>query len=175
MNFNQSTQEMIGYIRGGLRVETSTLNNASYLLTGNTQTELFNIKGRLLILQLYLEILSAGSNHATTVYFNTTFTTPVIAVNPMCAASAALNSNPAAPAQGLRVVFVGGIVATAAIVTDTAGLTDVTCVTPHIVGGHGFVGTIGMLTAAASQTQGTFRVILHYLPYSDGAYAEAAL
>lgn len=175
MNINSSTREMVGLIGGGVRVETGTLAGATYLLTGGTQTELFNVKGRVLVKQLYLEILTAGSNHATTVLFNCTFTTPVIAVNAMCAASAALNSNPAAPAQGLRVVFVGGIVATAAVVTDTAGLSDVTCVSPHIVGGQDFVGTIGMLTAAASQTQGTFKVVLHYLPYSDGAYVEAAL
>ena len=77
--------------------------------------------------------------------------------------------------QGQRVVHVGGAVATAAILTDSAGLTDVSCVTPHIVGGYGFVGTIGIAAAAADQASGSFRAMLHYLPYSDGAYARAAL
>lgn len=174
-SFNPSTQEMVGYIGGGLRVETSTLANATYLLTGGTQTEVFTVKGRILVKQLYLESITVGSNHATQVLFNCTFTTPVIAANAMCAKCAAINAGGAGPAQGARVVFVGGAVATAAVITDSAGLSDVTCVTPHIIGGHGFVGSIGILASDASQASGTFRVVLHYLPYSDGAYAEAKL
>ena len=171
-NFQPSTRDMISHISGGMRVETSTLANATYLLgAANTQTELFTIKGRILVLQLYLELITAASANATTIQFNTTFTTPVIALNAMGAASAAITSL----GQGQRVVHVGGAVATAAVLTDSAGLSDVTCVTPHIVGGHEFAGTIGILAAAASQASGTFRGILHYLPYSDGAYAVAAL
>lgn len=169
-SFQPSTQNMIGYIGGGLRVETSTLANATYLLNG-TQTELFAVHGRILLLQLYIELLVAASAHATTLQFNCTFTTPVIAVNAMGAAAAAITSK----GQGQRIVHVGGAVATAAVITDSAGLSDVTCVTPHIVGGHGFVGSIGVLGAAANQTSGSFRGVLHYLPYSDGAFAEANL
>jgi hypothetical protein len=169
-NFNPSTQEMVGYVRGGLRVETATLNNATYLLNG-TQTEVFAIYGRILVLQMYIELISAASANATTMQFNCTFTTPVIGVNPMGAACASISGL----GQGTRIVHVGGAVATAAVITDSAGLSDVTCVTPHIVGGYGFVGSIGMLGAAANQGSGTFRVMLHYLPYSDGAYAQANL
>lgn len=163
---------MIGYIAGGLRVETSTLANATYLLgAGGTQTELFNVSGRIMVLQLYLELITAASANATTIQFNCTFTTPAIALNAMGAASAAITSK----GQGQRIVHVGGAVATAAVITDSAGLSDVTCTTPHIVGGHGFVGTIGIAAAAADQASGTFRAILHYLPFSDGASAAAAL
>lgn len=171
-NFNPSTQEMIGYITGGLRVETSTLAHTTYLLgAGGTQTELFNVYGRILLLQLYLEITTAASAHATTIQFNCTFTTPTIALNPMGGASAAITSL----GRGGRVVHVGGVVATAAIITDSPGLSDVSCVTPHIVGGKDFVGTIGMAAAAANQASGASYAVLHYVPYSDGAYAEAAL
>lgn len=169
-SFNPSTQEMIGNITGGLRVETSTLAAATYLTNGG-QTELFNLHGRILVKQLFIEVVSALSNHATTLQFNCTFTTPVIAKNAMGAACASI----AQMAAGGRVVHVGGAVATAAVITDSAGLSDVTCVTPHIVGGADFVGTIGVLGAAASITSGTFRAAMLYVPYSDGAYAEAAL
>jgi hypothetical protein len=172
MNFNPSTQEMLSYIRGGLRVETSTLAAATYLLgAANTQTELFTVKGRILVLQLYLEVISALSAHAQQVLFNCTFTTPAIAVNAMCAKCASTSGL----GQGGRIVLVGGAVATAAVITDSAGLSDVTCVTPHIVGGHEFTGSIGILSSDASHNAGTFRGILHYIPYSDGAYAEARL
>jgi hypothetical protein len=171
-NFNPSTQSMIGYIAGGLRVETSTLANATYLLGASAaQTELFNVYGRILVVQLYIELITAASANATTLQFNTTFTTPTIALNPMGAACASIS----ALGQGQRIVHVGGVVATAAILTDSAGLSDVSCVTPHILGGHNFVGTIGVLAGAADQGSGTFRGILHYVPYSDGAYAQAAL
>lgn len=172
MNFNPSTREMIGFINGGLRKETSTLANATYLLgAGNTQTELFTVHGRILLLQMYIELITAASAHATTVQFNCTFTTPVIALNPMGAACAAITSL----GRGGRIVHVGGAVATAAVITDSPGLSDVTCANRHIVGGHDFVGTIGILAAFADQASGTFRAVLNYLPYSDGAYIEAAL
>ncbi|MGR9116957.1 MAG: hypothetical protein ACU85E_14430 [Gammaproteobacteria bacterium] len=171
-SFQPSTQTMIGYINGGLQVETSTLANATYLLgVGATQTELFNVTGRILLLQLYIELITAASANATTVQFNCTFTTPVIALNAMGAACAAITSL----GQGGRIVHVGGAVATAAVITDSPGLSDVTCVTPHIVGGHGFVGTIGIVAGTADQASGTFRAIAHYVPYSAGAYVTAAL
>lgn len=170
VNFNQSTQAMIGMITGGLRVETATLANATYLLNG-TQTELFNVYGRILVLNLFIELITAASANATTLQFNTTFTTPVIAVNPMGAACASISAKGA----GQRIVHVGGAVATAAILTDSSGLSDITCVTPQIVGGYQFVGTIGVLGAAASQASGTFRAAMLYVPFSDGAYAQAAL
>lgn len=170
-NFNPSTQSMIGYIGGGLRVETSTLANATYLLTGAANTDIFNIYGRILVLQLYLELITAASANATQICFYYDASTPALAVNLMCAKCAAITSL----GQGTRIVFVGGAVLTAAVITDSAGLSDVTCITPHIIGGHEFVGTIGVQSSDASQASGTFRGILHYLPYSDGAYAQAVL
>ena len=172
MNFQPSTRKMIGYIGGGMRIETSTLANATYLLgAGGTQTELFNVYGRILVLQLYIELITAASANATTIQFNCTFTTPVIALNAMGAACASISGL----GQGQRIVHVGGAVATAAVLTDSAGLSDVTCTTPHIVGGHGFVGTIGIAAAAADQASGTFRALMHYLPYGDASYAAPAL
>lgn len=170
-NFNPSTQEMIGYIDGGLRVETSTLAAATYLLTGGTNTDMFNVYGRILVKQLYLEVITAFGAQACQILFYYDASSPALAANPMCAKCASVSGQ----GQGARVVFVGGAVATAAVITDSAGLSDVTCNSPHIVGGDSFVGTIGTTSSDASLLSGTFKTILHYIPYSAGAYAKAAL
>jgi len=170
-NYNESTQSVIGDLKNGMRAETSVLANATYLLTGGTQTEVFTVKGRIAVHQLFLEVITDCSADATQLLFNCTFTTPVIAVNSMCAKCAAITSL----GQGGRVVWVGGAVATNAVITDSAGLTDVTATAIHIVGGKDFVGSIGILTSDASQASGTFQVVLLYSPLSDGAYVEAKL
>ena len=168
-NFNPSTQEMISFITGGLRVQTSVLANLSYL--HQDQWEIFNVYGRIWVKQLYMEVITAASAHATTVLFNCTFTTPAIAVNAMCAASGSISGL----LQGQRVTWVGGIVATAAVLTDGAGLSDVIASAGAIIGGESFVGSIGFDTGTADQASGTSQFFLHYVPMSDGAYAEANL
>jgi hypothetical protein len=171
MNYNPSTIGRIADIHSGIRVETGSLAAATYLLgAANTQTELFTVVGRVKVLTLYLEILTAVSAHACQVLFNCTFTTPVIAANAMCAKCASI----ASAAQGVRVWWLGGAVATAAVITDSAGLSDIN-VTPQIVGGKDFVGSIGILASDASLASGTFMGVVHYVPMSDGAYIEAKL
>lgn len=170
-NYPPSTIARIADIHSGLRVETGSLAGATYLLgAANTQTELFTVKGRVKILTLYLEVLTALSNNACQVLFNCTFTTPTIAANAMCGKCASI----AQAAQGQRIWWLGGAVATAAVLTDGAGLSDIN-VTPQIVGGKDFVGSIGILASDASITSGTFMGIVHYVPMSDGAYIESLL
>jgi hypothetical protein len=170
-NYAPSTIARLGDIKTGVRVETTTLNNSTYLLTGGTQTEMFGVYGRIFVHQLYLELITAASANATQLLFNCTFTSPVIAVNAMCAKCASISGL----GQGGRVVWVGGAVATNAVITDSPGLSDVTPTAVHIVGGKDFVGSIGILVSDASQASGTFRCILHYSQASDGAYAAALL
>lgn len=170
-NYSPSTQAMIGNITSGMRVSTGTLANATYLLTGGTQTELFTVSGLILVRHLWIEIITACSADATQVAFNCTFTTPAIGVNPMCAKCAAITSLGA----GSRIVWVGGAVATAAVITDSAGLSDVTPSAGHYVGGVGFAGSIGILATDASQASGQFKASMLYVPLSDGAYASALL
>ena len=170
-NYPPSTIETISDLKLGLRVETAILANATYLKTGGVQTELFNVFGRIFVHQLFLEIVVACSANATQVLFNCTFTTPVIAANPMCAKCAAITSL----GQGGWIVWVGGAVATAAVITDSPGLSDVLPTSPQIVGGQDFVGTIGILSSDATQGSGSFKAVLHYTAGSDGAYAEAKL
>jgi hypothetical protein len=172
-SLSPSTQDMVGYEVSGLRVDTGLLANATYLLTGGTQTEIFNVKGRILLLQLYIEFIVAASANATQILFNATFTAPVIAAANLCAKCASVSG----VAAGRRVVWVGGAVATAAVITASAGISDVTCTTPHILGGYpiggvDWTGTIGILVSDASQTSGSFRVSCHYVPYFDGSYVE---
>jgi len=79
-------------------------------------------------------------------------------------------------------VWVGGAVATAAVLTASAGINDVEAAGKlHILGGEtaagaNTVGTIGMLASTASQA-GTITATAHlfYIGLSDGAYAEALL
>jgi hypothetical protein len=176
MNYSPSTIARIADIYAGIHVKTGSIANATYLLTGGTQTEIFDVVGRVLVAQLFLEVETVCSAHATQVLFNCTFTTPSIAVNSMCAKCAAITSL----GVGGRVVFVGGAVATNAVITDSPGLSDVVCVSPHIVGGVtsagvNYVGTIGILASDASQTSGAVRGHIFYVPLSDGAYISAKL
>ncbi len=168
-NFNPSTQEMIGHINAGMRVTTSTLANVSYL--HQDQWEAFNVVGRVLVLNLFMEAVTVNGAGATLFQYNFTSTTPAIAVQPMGAVSASI----ATLAQGLRVVWVGGAVATAHVITATAGISDVTCVNPHIIGTEGGVGTIGFVTSVANAVSGTHNHTVMYVPLSDGAYIEANL
>lgn len=168
MNFNQSTQEMIGYLEAGMRVETAVLANTSYLI--QAQVELFNVFGTVKILALYGEIITAMSATATTLKFNATFTTPSIAAADLCGASASLSG----AARGLRVMSVGGAVATAAVITASAGISDI-APAAQIVGMEGGIGTIGQVTAGANATSGTTQFFVHYVPLSAGAYISNVL
>lgn len=171
MNYPQSTRERVADIKNGVLVETGTLANSTYLLTGGTQTEIFTVKGLIKVHELYLEFLTACSAHATQVLFNCTFTTPSVAANAMCAKCAAITSL----GQGGRVVWLGGAVATAAVITDSPGLSDVLPSAGQLVGGVGFIGSIGILASDASQASGTFKASILYTPRTVGAYVEALL
>ena len=160
----------------GLHVQTTNGGLAAAEFTNPTQTELFTVYGRIGVKQLFIELTAAADANATTVAFNTTFTVPVIALNVMNAASASIAS---LGAYG-RIAFVGGAVASAAIITDSAGLTDVEAAGKmHILGGisatgTNTTGTIGMAAAGATQAATiTATAHLFYVPMSVGAYAEA--
>ena len=168
-NYNQSTRGVLGDIKNGMFVETSVLANTSYLI--QAQVSIFNVYGRIFVNQLFMEAVTVFGANVTTLLFNFTSTTPVIAVQPMCAASAALTSL----AQGLRCVWKGGAVATAAVITATAGISDVISVDPQLIGTRGGVGVIGQLTAAAAQTSGTCIFGIHYTPIDAGSYVTAVL
>ncbi len=164
------TRDFISQVMNGIRVDTSTLAAATYLLTGNNQTEIFNVYGRIKVHNLFGEVITALSNNATTLYYNFTSSSPSIAVQPLSAACASL----AQLAQGERIWWVGGAVATAVVLTATPGISDINT-TPQVVGTIGGTATIGILTAAASMTSGAVKFSVLYTPMSDGAYVTAVL
>jgi len=167
-NYSPSTIDVVGDLINGLRVEVPTFANATYLNQG--QWSLFKVYGRVLLNRLFWEAITDNGVGATTMQFNYTFSTPAITVKPMCAVSASI----ASIVRGGRVVWVGGAVATAAVITvATGGFSDVVNTNPAILGGEGFVGVIGMLTATAGAASGTGKVVACYAPLSDGAYLEA--
>lgn len=178
-NYSPSTQEVIGDLICGMHVETTKgVLVAANFTTGGTNTSLFNIYGRIGIMQLFLELTAAADANATQVLFYVTFTTPVIALNAMCAKCDSIAN---LGAYG-RIAYIGGAVATQAIITDSAGLTDASIgYMKGIVGGESSagvntVGVIGMQASDATQAA-TIAATGHlfYVPMSPGAYAEAAL
>ena len=171
-NYNPSTIARIGDLVNGIRVDTSAIAAATYFLTGDTNTALFNVYGRVKIHELFGEVKTAAfSADACVLYYNFTSTSPAIAVAPISAASASL----ASLAIGERIAWIGGAVATATVITATPGITDVARI-PQIVGVESGVGTIGMLTATASITgNATVKFSIFYTPMSDGAYVTARL
>ena len=168
-NYAPSTRARIADLVLGMRVESSVLANATYFL--QAQHELFKVYGRIIVLQLFWEAITVNGAGATLFQYNFTSTSPVIAVAPLGAVSASI----AALAQGRRCVWKGGAVATAHVITASAGLSDVISVAPQIVGTIGGVSTIGMLTTTANAVSGTHQHSLLYAPMSDGAYVEALL
>lgn len=178
-SYNQSTRERIADIALGIHVETTGgVLVAANFTTGGVQTELFDIVGRIAVAQLFIELTSAADANATQVAFNTTFTTPVIGVNAMCVKCASIAN---LGAYG-RIVYVGGVVGTSAIITDSAGLTDVEQAAKKAIlggvsaAGVNTIGTIGMLSTDATQAA-TIAATAHlfYFPMSNGAYAVAKL
>ena len=167
-NYNPSTIARIGDLTNGIRVDTAALAAATYMI--QNQVELFNVYGRVRIHTLFGEVTTIISNTATTCLYNFTSTSPVIAVQPLCAASGSC----AQLAVGERIMWVGGAVATAAVLTATPGISDINPA-PQVVGTNGGTGTIGILTAGANATSGVVKFSIFYTPMSDGAYVTAIL
>lgn len=173
-NYAPSTRARIADLITGMHVKTTDAVLVAANFTDTVQTEIFTIVGRIAVTKLFIEITSAADANVTQVQFNCTFTTPAIGVNAMGAACASI----ASVGAHTRIMHVGGAVATAAVITDSAGLTDIACA-EHILGGEtaagaNTAGTIGMLISGATQAA-TISATGHlfYYPLSAGAYASA--
>lgn len=173
MNYNPSTIARIADIKNGIWVATSVFDNATYFDANSTTTgqyELFNVYGRIWVHALFIEAITDNGAGASQIAFNCTFTTPAIAVNAMCAKCASI----AAMKRGTRINWLGGAVATNAVITDGDGLTVGAAVIPQIVGGAGFIGTIGMVTTDADAASGTSQAYIFYTQCADeSAYVTA--
>jgi len=173
-NYAPSTRARIADLILGMHVETTAgILLAANFTTGGTNTSLFNIYGRIAVMQLFVELTVAADANATQVAFYCTFTTPTIVLNLLGAKSAAITS---LAAHG-RIVYVAGAVASTTSVSDAAGFSDLdTAGRKSILGGEGTIGVIGMQASDATQAT-TIAATGHlfYVPMSPGAYANAAL
>jgi hypothetical protein len=170
-SYAPSTIDVIGDLTNGLHVQTSVFTNVVAFLQ-NAQIEMFNVYGRILLINLFIEAITVSGAGAAQIAFNYTGFGATRALNTKCASIAALP-------QGGRVVWVGGAVgAIAGVITvaATGGVSDVTCrpIARHIIGAEGGVATIGTLTTDASSASGTSQANLFYVPLSDDAYVTAA-
>jgi hypothetical protein len=171
MNYNPSTIARIADIKLGIRVDTGSLLATTYLdHSPGINHELFTIKGTIMLLNMFFEVTTDLSAHAAQIVWNATFSAPAAyTVQPLgtkCASVASLKA-------GHRIVWGGGVLATAATITTQPCISDFASVTPAIVGSVTAVGTIGSLCTDATCTSGAMFCSLFYVPMSDGAYVEA--
>jgi hypothetical protein len=171
MNYSPSTRSRVADIVRGLQVKTSVFINHSYF--HQQQAEFFNVFGRIMLMQLFVEFITATGTGGTFLQFNYTSTTPTIGVQPISGASGSI----ASLFRGGRVVWQGGAVATVAVVTVSSvtlsGISDFISVKPQIIGLVGGIGTIGILTSNDDPQDSavpTSQVFLNYVPMSPGAY-----
>ena len=172
MNYNPSTIARIGDIVAGLRVDSGVLGNSTYL--ARNQVEDFNVYGRILLLNLFMESITNWGAQAT--LFQYTYSCLLHTGGAIASTKLGLvSSTLASMTIGGRVAWTGGAVGGSNhLWTDkTGGVTDLTCLTPAIIGYASGVSTIGHLTTIASQLSGTHQHSLFYVPISDGAYVEA--
>jgi len=179
-NYSPSTRARIADLIVGMHVKTTDAVLTATHFTDTTQTELFDIVGRIGVSQLFIELTAAADVNATQVVVNATFTTPVIAVNALCVKCTSIASLGAH--QRITVI---GAVGSAASLTDGPGVTDVNMsglagnmviLGGETAAGANTVGTIGMLGDDATQAA-TITATAHifYYPMSEGAYAAAKL
>jgi len=171
-NYAPSTRERIADLVAGMRVQTGIFAANTYLnhVTNTGQFELFNVYGRILLMHLYIEVTTVLGAGAAVVSFTYTSSSPVVAVAEICDACASI----ATLAEGQRIVWPGGIVATLAVITASAGISDYTPPgNPHYIGTQGGTGTIGMLTATATPASGNAQAFMNYVPLENGAYVTA--
>jgi hypothetical protein len=169
MNYNPSTQDRIGDINRGMVVSTSVLNNTT-AMPGNADYDLFTVYGRIRILTLDIEAITAWSNDATTLKFTFDPSNPAIGAIDLSAACTTV----AQLAVGRRVRLDGTALNTAAAI-DANATVSLKASGYIEVGCYDGVGAIGVTSAAAAQTSGTCKATMTYVPITPGAYAEAAV
>ena len=167
-NYKASTRDRVSDLVTGMRVDTSVGAGTTYVTSA--QKEIFNVFGRILILEMYLEVITALGADASTVQFNATWSTPAYTFQDLSATS---TDDLTSAAAGDRLNYVGGAVNAVPTVSATPAIGDEHCADPTIVGLESGIGTIGVVTAGADATQGTVQFSIHYIPMSDGAYVSA--
>jgi hypothetical protein len=177
-NYQPSTRQAIADMTNGLHVQTIHGNLGVPEFTSGAQTELFNVVGRIKLMQFYLQLDVLADGAATLVTFNCTFTTPGIIAVALNVATATIAS---LAAHGM-IHWIGGAVGSVAVITAAPGIADVQpgangnyfVIGGVVTAGTGTVATLGLLMGGASQA-GTISATAHchYVPMSPGAYVTA--
>jgi len=165
VKINTSTREAIGQVTVGVRVQTSVFANATYIAAG--ATDVFTVNGRIRIVSLDLEAVTAFSDTATLLKWQFNPSEPAVVAYDI--SGAALTC--ATIAQGRRVVFQGTALDTAQVISDNAAA-SLEAPNTMDVGCYAGVGTLAIVGAVAA-TSGTSIITLCYIPLSDGAYVTA--
>lgn len=165
--YTRTTMNHIADLHCGVRLETQVVDCLTYLTVALHQP--FNIYGRVKINHLFIEAITVWGAQVGEINFHYDSIDPALAAQDLSGVSASVSGL----ARGLRVMFVGGAVATAAVITATAGVSDVICEVPHIVGVKGGYGYIGYEVTAAAVTSGTMQVTVCYAPMDDGSHLTA--
>lgn len=169
MNYNNSTRERVADINRGLVVSTPTLTN-TVAMPGNADYDLFTVYGRVRVLTLDIEAVTAWSNDATTLKFTFDPSAPAIGAIDISAASTTV----AQLAVGQRVRLVGTALNTAAAI-DANATVSLQPAAYMELGCFDGVGAIGVTSAAAAQTGGTSKATITYIPITEGAYVASAV
>ena len=165
-NYNISTIDHIGDITRGIHVKTGTIANTTALASG--AYDIFTVYGRIRIIGLDIEAVTAFEADATLVKWRFTSTTPVVGVSDISAVSLSIASIPI----GARVMWRGTAANTAPDVSATQA--SIAVVTDYMDVGHtSGVGTITATSSIAAQSGGSCRFNIYYLAISEGAYVVA--
>lgn len=170
-DYNQNTQDMIGFIKTGIRVETPVLTTLATYWTDTAEFAVFNVVGLIKIIAMYLEVTSALDANATSIVFRWTGTIPVVGVATMGVKSGSL----ATSLPGVRATFLGP----GTILIGTEGVSYLPA--PNFVGGQtglgvNATGVISVLIDDGTQAAtASGRYVLHYVPMTEGAYAVSAI
>ena len=170
-NYNASTRGRIGDITRGVHVQTGILQNTLIFdHSPDLAVAIFNVYGRIRIVGLNIEAVTAFAGDLSLVKWEFQSTTPVIAAANISAASLSVASIPI----GARIMWRGTAVATAPDVSATQA--SIAVVTDWMdVGLTGGIGVINSNCTIATQASGTCQQNLYYFPISEGAYATSIL
>ena len=171
-NYNLSTIDRIGDITRGIHVKTGTLLN-TLIFDHNPalEVDLFTVYGRIRIIGLNCEAVTAFAADASLLQWRFKSTTPVIAYADISAVSLTV----ASMVIGARIMWRGTAVNTAPDTNNTVQASIAVVQDWMDVGLTGGVGVIGSLCTTATQASGSCLMNLYYLPISEGAYAVSIL
>ena len=172
---NKTTVEAVGDLHRGLLVETGiVLATTCWEIADHLA--IFNVYGRILLLELYGEITTDMAGAAQPNFSHTGITPASVGITDICAVSASI----AALNVGNRVVWPGGTVAGVLLISGNEYMSPGATGVGFILGGVtdagvSFVGAIWADGSIAAATAGAVRFSCVYAPMSDGAYVTAAV